>query len=364
MSQVLSQASYEWMSRPADERFVGFDPMIEKAQAYWDNATRKVVSTRAFEVQPVGTDHQGLAIVGKANVPYLPTNWAFNQICQRAGAPSSYFRDSALPTEIVADCLNWGLRNRQIEEVGLTLYQNGSNRLAAMTGPNYGLITNLSILKTLRKIFGDGLTGHWRIPGEFGKAITYTTENTTMFMSDRDMFIFLADEDRRIEIPGRRAGLMGTFARGWFLKNSEVGSTTLDLTGFFYDYTCCNRNVWGVEGVKKISLRHTSGAPDRWLYESLPALKSYSESSTKGLEQAIKERMSHKLGGKEEVEAFLAKRFTKSQASAIITVHEQEEGRPIETLWDAGVGATAYARQIPYQNERVKVEVEAGKMMG
>jgi hypothetical protein len=29
---------------------------------------------------------------------------------------------------------------------------------------------------------------------------------TTLFASDPDMFVFLADEENRIELPGRRAG--------------------------------------------------------------------------------------------------------------------------------------------------------------
>jgi hypothetical protein len=48
--------------------------------------------------------------------------------------------------------------------------------------------------------FGDGITGTWRVPGEFGQRVTITKENTTLFASDRDMFVFLADEENRIEL--------------------------------------------------------------------------------------------------------------------------------------------------------------------
>ena len=186
----------------------------------------------------------------------LPSLTVWSEIAARAGAPAGYLRD--LPAPLVADCVNFGLKDRAIDEVGVLLYKNGGpGSLAAMTGPNYGRIWNLDLLQHMRKMFGDGLTGNWRIPGEFGKKIEYTKANTTMFMSDRDMFVFLADEDRRIEIPNRRAGMMGTFARGFFLKNSEVGSATLELWGFLYDYTCCNRNVWAW----RESRRSPSGTP-------------------------------------------------------------------------------------------------------
>jgi hypothetical protein len=40
-----------------------------------------------------------------------------------------------------------------------------------------------------------------------------------------------------------------------------------------------------------------------------------------------------------------------------------EEERPIETLWDVTTAATAYARGIQYQDERVDIERAAGKVM-
>src|SRR5205085_2945852 len=92
--------------------------------------------------------------------------------------------------------------------------------------------------------FGDGVSGHWRVPGEFGNRITVTKENTTLFASDRDMFVFLADEDRRIDVPGRRNG-SGSMARGFFVWNSETGDKTLGLGFFLFDYVCANRIVWG-----------------------------------------------------------------------------------------------------------------------
>ncbi len=40
-----------------------------------------------------------------------------------------------------------------------------------------------------------------------------------------------------------------------------------------------------------------------------------------------------------------------------------EENRPIESLWDVTTAATAYARGIRYQDDRVELEREAGKIM-
>jgi hypothetical protein len=40
-----------------------------------------------------------------------------------------------------------------------------------------------------------------------------------------------------------------------------------------------------------------------------------------------------------------------------------EEGRPIETAWDAVTGATAYARSIPWTADRVEFESTAGAIL-
>ena len=52
------------------------------------------------------------------------------------------------------------------------------------------------------------------VPGEFGGRVTVTKDNTTLYASDRDMFVFLADEENRIELPNRDGRLKpGLFAQ-------------------------------------------------------------------------------------------------------------------------------------------------------
>ncbi len=70
-----------------------------------------------------------------------------------------------------------------------------------------------------------------------------------------------------------------------------------------------------------------------------------------------------RIGDAEAVDTFLLKRFSKSQTAAIKAAHLQDEQRPIETLWDAATGITAYARDIQFQDRRVELEREAGKIL-
>lgn len=355
----LMQANAQWSARPADERFTSLTALNDYVQSVRRSSIGKALSSRAIHCAPVEGQSHGLVCVGPNGGPVGLTHWSFGQLAQRAGAPAGYLRD--LPAPLAADCVNYGLEHRDVEDLGVLLYKNGGPaQLRAVTGPNYGRIWNSTITSALVSRFGDGLTGDFRVPGEFGKSVAVTNENTTLYASDRDMFVFLADESHRIEVPNRRAGRSGEMSRGFFVWNSEVGSQSFGIATFLFDYVCCNRIVWGAEGFQEIRLRHTSGAPDRWLEEVRPALQRYANASASSVTSAIAQAKAARI---DDVDAFLKGRFSRSQVSAIKAAHMTDEQRPIETLWDATTAVTAYARGIQYQDDRVVLEREGGKIL-
>lgn len=360
---TLMQASQQWASRPSDQRFVSLLDLDNHVTHVRSNSKGLNVSSRALQAQPLSKDDdpsdRSLVVTGPGGTPTAITHFAFGQLAQRAGAPAGYLRD--IPASIAADCINYGLQHREIDDVGVLLYKNGGPaELRAVTGPNYGRVWNSTITKALIKQFGDGINGDFRVPGEFGKQVDVTKDNTTIYASDRDMFVFLADEKHRIELPNRRDGKPGSLARGFFVWNSEVGAQSFGVATFLFDYVCCNRIVWGAEQVSEIRLRHTASAPDKWIQEVAPAIQSYANGKASTVVKAIEDARSKKL---DDVSEFLAKRFTRGQVSAIQAAHMADEQRPIETLWDAATGITAYARGVGYQDERVKLEREAGKVL-
>ena len=185
--------------------------------------------------------------------------------------------------------------------------------------------------------------------------------NTTLYAGDRDMFVFLADEERRIEVPNRRDGQTGSLSRGFFVWNSEVGSATFGVGLFLFDYVCSNRIVWGAQDYKEIKIRHTSGAPHRWLDEVAPAIQAYAQSSIGPMQATIEAAQRKKV---DDLDAFLkARRFTGSQIGGIRAAHAADEGRPMETLWDVATGVTAYARGIVHQDDRVEIERRGGEIL-
>lgn len=375
---TLMAASNQWMRRPADERFTSLDELLAHAKDRQQRALTRTVANRTLTLAPALATEGGELIVGEPAAehpdakgmvlladdmldrePLLPTHHAFNQVAGLVGAPAGYLRK--LHPALIADCVNYGLLQRPVEEVGLMAFPDGDHgELACATGPNYGRIWNADIVDALMKRFGNGIDGEFTVPGEFGKAVKVDKSNTTLFAGDRDMFVFLADEKNRIANPARGGKPM---ARGFFVWNSEVGSATFGVAAFLFDYVCCNRIVWGASEYSELRIRHTAGAPHRFIEEVAPALEVMARSSTASITQALETAAASRIGNEEKVTEFLRRRFSRTQTEAMKVVHSVEEDRPIETVWDAATAATAYARKLGNQDDRVAIERAAGEML-
>lgn len=370
---TIHTASAQWASRPADERFTSLYALGAAMRWSRENSKAVVVGNRKLEFAPTD-DNAGLLVHGPNGHGYAPTHWAFGQLAQLAEAPAGYLR--TLPAPVAADCLNYGLKfKRDVEEVGVLLQRPHNAQLGddgtitpmltAATGPRYGRVWNSEVADALVNAFGDGATGRFRVPGEFGRPVPITNQNTTFYAGDRDMFVFLADESNLIEVPDpMRSDRPDVLARGLFVWNSQVGAGTLGVASFLYRYVCKNRIVWGASGYQEIKVRHTSGAPDRFMEEIKPALLTYADSSQSTIVDAVKAAKAKRAGSNsDEVAEFLAKRFGKRAVQPLQAVHELEEGRPIESMWDVINAATARARSIGWQDERVAMERQAGELM-
>lgn len=127
-----------------------------------------------------------------------PTNWSFTQLAGYAGAPAGYLRK--LPAELAAINLQWGLETEGKQDALVLAQSNGENHLRALTSTSYGRIWDIDVVKGVEKVNADG---RWEIP-----AATYTTKNpkraTTLYASDRDVFIFLVDPKNPIEVAGEQ----------------------------------------------------------------------------------------------------------------------------------------------------------------
>lgn len=370
---TLMQASREWANRPDDERFTNLNDLLAHFKAQREASTERTISADRLTVRNDPKDPiSGLLLTapkakGEAELVATPTHYSFNQLARRAGTPTDYAR--SLPVELTSKLINYGLRRETDEgkatSLLLTDMGNGYTKVRAATSDSYGRVWNEEVTAALVERYGDGVSGTFKVPGEFGvQGNPVTKENTTIYGGDRNMFVFLADESSRINVKGRREGKSGELSRGFFAWNSEVGDGSLGGAYFMYDYMCGNHIVWGVEGFREIRVRHSSGAPARWLDEVAPQLLAYSQASAAPVEAQIKLAQARKIDD-DGVEFFVRRRLgmQKHEATTIAEAHIAEEGRPIETLWDMVVGITAAAKSLKHIDARVKMERQAGKVM-
>ena len=223
------------------------------------------------------------------------------------------------------------------------------------------------------KIAGDGVGDtRWKVPGVLdwstmmhNPAAAVSKETTTLYASDRDVFLFLVDDTHPIEAGRLPSGEPDLYFRGFYCWNSEVGSKTLGMATFYLRAVCMNRNIWGAEGFEEISIRHSKFAAGRFAHEAAPALERFADASPApflaGI-RAARERIV--TADNDERETFLRKRgFGKAETARIIATVLEEEGRPPESVYDFVQGITAMARSRPHQDARLELERRAGRLL-
>jgi hypothetical protein len=368
----VGRVSSEWFSRPDDERYLSLSDLHAVVLGRAQRATARTVESRAVRVEASRDDAERLALVVPGrDEPVLPTHWSFSQLCTLVGAPASYIRQ--LPAPLAGINLQHGLLNHRAELVKTLEAGDGRVELRAVTGPDYGRIWDHELVAAVQRIAGDG-TGdtRWKVPGVLDWAtmthnpfVDVTAETTTLYASDRDVFLFLVDDTHPIEAGRLPNGEPDLYFRGFYAWNSEVGSKTLGIASFYLRAVCQNRNLWGVERFEEITIRHSKFAAQRFAYEAAPALASFANSSPAAFVAGIKAARERIVAQTDEDRAsFLRKRgFSKPETAKIIETVLKEEGHPPESLFDFVQGITALARTKPHQDGRLELEGKARRLL-
>ena len=368
----IGRVSSEWFSRPDDERYLSLDALHAAVLARAERATARTIETRALRVEASRDDTGRLALaVPGRDEPISPTHWSFGQMCSLVGAPASYMRQ--LPAPLAGINLQHGLLSHRAELVKTLEAENGRVELRAVTGPDYGRIWDHELVAAVMRIAGNG-TGdtRWKVPGlldwstmTHNPFVEVTKDTTTLYASDRDVFLFLVDDAHPIEAGRLRNGDPDLYFRGFYCWNSEVGSKTLGIASFFLRAVCMNRNIWGAEGFEEISIRHSKFAAHRFAHQAAPALARFADSSPSAFIAGVRAAREQVVAREDEDrESFLRRRgFSKPETEKIIATVLNEEGRPPESVFDFVQGITALARSKPHQDARLELEGRAAKLM-
>ena len=369
----VGRVSSEWFSRPDDERFLSLSDLHASVASRASRSRTRTVESAAIRVEAARDDSERLMLAFPgADAPVAPTHWSFGQLAGLVGAPASYLRQ--LPAPLAAINLQYGLASHRAEQVKTLETEDGRMELRAVTGPDYGRIYDHELVSAVMKIAGDGVGDtRWKIPGVldwstgvYNPNAAVSRESTTLYASDRDVFLFLVDDLNPIEAGKLPDGSPDLFFRGFYCWNSEVGAKTLGLASFYLRAVCQNRNLWGVEDFQEIVIRHSKYASDRFAREASPALTRFAESSPMPFINGIKSAREKIVArNDDDRNEFLRKRgFSKPETAAIIETVLAEEGRPPQSVFDFVQGVTAVARGKAHQDARLDMEGRAKKLLG
>ncbi|MEG3147842.1 DUF932 domain-containing protein [Sphingomonas sp. RT2P30] len=368
----IGRVSSEWFSRSDDERYLSLTSLYNAVRGRAERATARTVDTRDIRVEARRDDSERLALlVPGRDQPIAPTHWSFGQLCGLVGAPAGYLRQ--LPAPLAGINMQHGLHAHRGELIKTLEADDGRIELRAVTGPDYGRIWDHELVAAVMRIAGDGVGDtRWKVPGVLDWStmthnpfVEVTKDTTTLYASDRDVFLFLVDDAHPIEAGRLPNGDPDLYFRGFYCWNSEVGSKTLGMASFYLRAVCMNRNIWGAEGFEEISIRHSKFAANRFAHEAAPALERFATSSPAPFMAGIRAARDRIVARTDEDrEDFLRRRgFARAETGKIIATVLDEEGRPPESIFDFVQGITALARNRPHQDARLDLEGKAAKLL-
>jgi hypothetical protein len=377
----LHVASSQWASRPADERFWTLGEMRAACDA---SRNGSAVKRAKFGELRAGVKNGDLVVVGQANNPAHLTHYAFGQLAGSVGAPAGYLRE--LPASIAADALNVGLSRASEEnrlDRDLLFHKNGRLTLRASLSERYERVWDSDVCAYLERLEGwrapagrhPGLPGVPSrpaltsdiLPGQINIGEGDAIAPSGLYASDHDMFAFLVAPDR---VVGKG---YDSLMRGIFIRNSEVGDSSLVLTFFLMQAVCGNHIVWGAQGVHEVRVRHTGSNPFRRALREFEAeLVRYRDGAAEE-EKGIIAARSLKLGNnKAEVLDALVKyakvhsiplsRQRLAEGYATAEEHTDWYGDP-NTLWANVAGLTHASQQIGFADDRSVVDRAAGGLL-
>jgi hypothetical protein len=387
----LFKASSQWSSRPADERFWTIGELAEEFGRIMADSSQATVYYGDLRAEAIGEE---INIVGQKGQSAKLCNWAFGQLAQRVKAPAEYLR--SLPPSLAVQNINYGLARRDLrdptDEAKLLLHRQEGGFLArCFTSSKYRRIWNCEIAKQLQRLEVRG----WKIPPArpakiYGERVRKATQEDVLscqrlglaikvgddiapagvYASDRDMFVFMVDDNHTIANPLAKDVPL---ARGFFVWNSEVGDKTFGIMTFLYEAVCGNHIVWGASAVKEIKMRHVGDANVRAFSSLRMELREYADSSSSELERNIVKAQTYQIAATKEdvitqLLSFTKKRKLKTlkeselRAAYAIAETTPRYGNP-RTPWAITQGLTQLNQLSDHADNRTEMDREAGKIL-
>lgn len=302
---------------------------------------------------------------------YDITPYAYSRICRMTNTPSQYIGRME-DTELAVECLNhdFNLFRRERRNKAKESKKIDENMLFLTTGETLRSLTTTSYNRLYDSYVVSRVIEHSTddiVPGGYvAGGGNSNPERSGLYLSDRDCFMFLVNENDPIEIEGEQLN------RGIMIWNSEVGSKTIGFQYFMYRYICANHIIWGADQIETIDKRHVGSLEEvtRNLPIYLEKLHSRTEEDSRFIVLAEKAMNTTFASNEEDYVKRLNsiirnQNMNNKRASAIyrsaIEDAEKTDGDPT-TFWGAIQGITRYSQSIPYSDDRTTIDSLSEKL--
>lgn len=384
MSDNLMRASNEWANRPDDERYWNLADAYAAAEMDRVNSANGLCKASDLQAVVEGDD----VLLSGERMKARLTNWSFGQLCIRANAPADYL--AGLTPDLAAKNLNHGLHaeNGKDKDVQVLIQKKLDGLTArSINSPRYERLWDSTFLRGFMEL--ESKQG-WRTPparpAAGSKKVRLATDADVLegagnglsikvgdeigpagiYRGDRDMFIFMIDDDHVVE-----DGPNDRLARGFFFWNSEVGAKSFGAMTFLYRSVCGNHIVWDSRVTSEIRFRHVGELTQQRARRILEVeVKKYLEQSTADDVQRIQTAKYAMLGDdKDEVvnklfgirSLGIGRKVLESAFDSTTEVHPVD-GDP-RSAWGMANGVTRISQSLPNQDVRAALDAKAGKIL-
>lgn len=371
----LFKAHYQWATRPADQRFASLTELYKVTKAYATQSGEKLVPVKQLHVQDEGNDlvlqriHTAMSKDKRQPQPARFTNWAYKQLCTRISAPAEYV--ASLPAQLASKCLNAGLTrynadttSNRADTLNLLFHVNGGLVLRALTTEIYERFWNYELAERLLQLEAKG----WEPARPDFNADDNAKNQTAVYASDHDMFVFLRMRNCYVQQPVATARTERPLYRGVIYWNSEVGASVLGCMFFYYNAMCGNHIIWGASEVNEIKVRHVGRIRER-VHEFELKMAKYANDSDNEMQQRLKAAATKRIAAtKDEVLDILfglrntlkvSRRDLEASYSAVLP---QQDGDPL-TVWGMAQGMTRHSQTSGYTDQRMELDKAAGRLL-
>lgn len=353
-------AHQQFVSRPNDERFSTLEQLYTVVAARKEQS--QVSTVRMKDIKFAPDEHFRLVLQHPSiDHPLVSTHWAFKRLCDAdvLDAPANWLR--RVPGGLAAQDLNWALQATPRKSMEM-LWADGSQPGTArsFTTEIYDRLWDAEVVELTQEMLSQ-VSGNWHRPDSMtdphGKP-------SGLYSGDRNMFLFLVNDDFRID-DGSDKGL----ARGIFVWNSEVGQMSFGISAFLYQYVCGNHIVWGYKELVSTRLPHLgNGIFKKAARKMADVVSTYLNTSTEREQQLVSAAQETTIAPtREGALDYLIDRknrlgYSAAQADEIVSKAEMLGNDPTR-LWSLLDAATRLSQETPFADKRTERDAQATRLM-